>query len=135
MAFTTPHQTNDFPGDLLLHHIQHQPHNHALQDAWVSLRHRGILPFTDAHSSMSIPPQVLPAPTNGLPEGHRDDIPSPVRNAVGPDPHHFDIAYQGVVDYHLQPLAGVSSSYPSAAEPPFDQRHSGDRTLHMCSPM
>ena len=42
MAFTTPHQANDFPGDPFLHPIQHQPHNHALQNAWVSLRHRDI---------------------------------------------------------------------------------------------
>ncbi|KAF8482598.1 hypothetical protein DFH94DRAFT_680642 [Russula ochroleuca] len=53
---------------------------------------------------------VPPAPANGEPEGHREDIPSPVRGVAGPgrvqDPLHFDVAYQGVVD-HLQPLNPV----------------------------
>jgi hypothetical protein len=45
------------------------------------------------------------------------------------------VAYQGVVDYHPRPLVGVSNPHPSAAaEPPFDQRHSGNRTPHMYSP-
>ena len=49
--------------------------------------------------------------------------------------HKICVAYQGVVDYHAQPLVGVSDSHPSAAEPAFDQWHSGNRTLHMYSPM
>jgi hypothetical protein len=56
---------------------------------------------------MCIPPQV-----NGQPEGHREDIPPPVRGVAGPgrvqDPHHFDVAYQSVVDYRPQPPVGVS---------------------------
>jgi hypothetical protein len=63
---------------------------------------------------MCIPPQVPPTPANGQPEGHREDISPPVRGIAGPqDPHHFDVAYQGVVDYHPQPLVGVSNSHPS----------------------
>ena len=84
---------------------------------------------------MCTPLQVPPAPANGQPERHREDMPLPVRNVAGPqDPHHFDVAYQGAVDYHPQPLVGVSSSRPSAVEPPFYRRHSGNRTLHMFSP-
>jgi hypothetical protein len=86
---------------------------------------------------MCIPLQVPPAlaNANGEPERHREDIPPPVRNVAGPqDRHHFDVAYQGVVDYHPQPLVGVSSSRPSD-EPPFDRRrHSCNRTLRMYSP-
>ena len=81
---------------------------------------------------MCIPPQVPPAPANGQPEGHREDVHPPVRNVE--DPRHFDVAYQGAVDYHPQPLVGVGSSRPSAVEPPFDQSHSGNRTLHMYFP-
>ena len=71
-------------------------------------------------------PQVPLAPTNGQPEGHREDIPPPVRGVAGPgpggvqDPHHFDAAYQGTVDYVPQPLVGVSNSCPSRTRPPFD---------------
>jgi hypothetical protein len=87
---------------------------------------------------MCILPQVPPAPANGEPEGHREDIPSPVRGVAGPgrvqDPLHFDVAYQGVVD-HLQPLVGASHSHISTIEPPFDQRHLGNRTQYMYSPM
>ena len=131
MAPTVPHQANDVPGGPFLHPIQYQPHNHALQNAWVSFRHhQEILPFTHAHSSICIPLQVPPAPANGQPEGHREDIPPLVRTVAGPqDPHHFDVVY------YPQPLVGVSNSCPSAAEPLFDQRHFGNRTLHMYSPM
>jgi hypothetical protein len=66
---------------------------------------------------MYIPPQVPPA--NGQPEGHREDIPPPVRE-IAQGPHHFDVAYQGVVDYHPQPLVGVSNLHLSSTEPPFD---------------
>jgi hypothetical protein len=87
---------------------------------------------------MCIPPQVPPAPANGEPEGHPEDIPPQVRGVAGPggvqDPLHFDVADQGVVD-HLQPLVGVSHSHISTIEPPFDQLHPGNRTLHMYSPM
>ena len=128
-------QVNDFLGDPFLLSIQYQPHNYALQNAWVSFRHQDILPFTHVHSSMCIPLQVPPAPDNDQLEGHREDILLPVRNIAGPqDPHHFDVAYQGAVDYHPQPLVGVSGSRPSAAESPFDQRYSCNRTLHMYSP-
>jgi hypothetical protein len=51
------------------------------------------------------------------------------------DPHHFDVAYQGVEDYRPQPVVGVSSSHLSATKPLFDQRHSSNRTLNMYSPM
>ena len=134
MAPTVPHRdrANDFPGqvpgDPFLHSTQYQPHNHALQNAWVSFRHQDILRFTHAHSSICISLQVPPAPANELEE----DIPPPVRNVARPqDPHHFDMANQDVVDYHPQPLVGVISSRPSVAEPPFDQRN---RTLRMYPP-
>jgi hypothetical protein len=75
---------------------------------------------------MCIPPQVPPTPANGQPEGHREDISPPVRGIAGPqDPHHFDVAYQGVVDYHPQPLnpacifpdVGVGQGVPAQAQP------------------
>ncbi|KAF8462235.1 hypothetical protein DFH94DRAFT_699820 [Russula ochroleuca] len=78
-------QANNFPVDSVdAFFIPYQP-NHAQQNAW-------------------IPPAV-----NGQPEIHREDIPPPVRGARPgrmQDPHHFDVAYQGVVDYHPQPLLG-----------------------------
>ncbi|KAH9995125.1 hypothetical protein BJV77DRAFT_272522 [Russula vinacea] len=86
MPFADPHQANDFPGDPFLRPIPHQHHDYALQNAaaWVP-----------------------PAPANGQPEGHRD-IPPPGRGVARPgrvqDPDHFDMAYQGIVDYHPQPL-------------------------------
>ena len=76
--------------------------------------------LTDAHllMSTSIPPQVPHAPANGQHEGHQEDIPLPVAGTQ--DLHHFNVAYQGVVIYHPQPLVGVSNSHPPAAEPAFD---------------
>jgi hypothetical protein len=73
---------------------------------------------------MCIPPQVAPAPANdGQPEGHREDRVE--REVVGPgrvqDPHHFDVAFQGVVDYHPQPIVDVSNSHLSTTEPLFEQ--------------
>ena len=66
---------------------------------------------------MYIPSQAPPIPANGQPEGRREDIPPPVRGVAWPgrvqDPPHFDPAYQGIVDYHPQPLVGVSNSHPS----------------------
>ena len=118
MALADPHQANDFPGDRFAHSIPHQPHNHAQQNAWVSFRHWVLLPFTNVRSSICIPPQVPPALANGQPEGHREDIPRPGRVQ---DPHHFDVAYQGIVDYHPQPLVGVSNPHLSSTESPFDQ--------------
>lgn len=71
-------------------------------------------------------PQIPPAPANGQPEGHQEDIPPPVRHEVAwigrvQDPHHFDVAYEGVVDYHAQPLVDVSNSHLSATGPPFER--------------
>ena len=70
------------------------------------------------------------------PEGHREDVPPPVLGVAAPDrvqdPHYVDVAYQGIVDYHPQPLVGVSNTRTSATKPPFDQWH---RTPHMYSPM
>ena len=74
-----------------------------------------------------INPQIPPTPAIGQPEleGHREDIPPPVWGVAVPgrvqDPHYVDVAYQGVVDYHPQPLVGVSNTRPSATKPPFDQ--------------
>jgi hypothetical protein len=99
--------------------------NHALQDAWVSSRHRDIPPSGNAHSLMCIPRQVQPAPANGQPEGRQEDIPAPVGGVAGPcgvqDQHNFDVPYQGVVDHHPRPLVlDVGDSHLSAVEPPFD---------------
>ena len=71
---------------------------------------------------MRIPLQVPPIPTNGRPEGHREDIPPPNGGVAGPlqDLHHLDIAYQAIVDYHPQPLA-VSNFHLSVSGSLFDQ--------------
>lgn len=67
----------------------------------------GPLPFADAHLPCVF--QAPPAPANGQPEGHREDIPPPIRGIGGPgraqDPHHVDVAYQGMIDYQPQPFA------------------------------
>jgi hypothetical protein len=67
----------------------------------------GPLPFADAHLSCVL--QAPPVPANGPPEGHREDIPPPIRGIAGPgraqDPHHVDVAYQGIIDYYPQPFA------------------------------
>ena len=95
--------------------------------------------FHDVHSSIPHTiPQIPPAPAIDQPEGHLGDIPPPVQGVAAParvqDPHHFDVAYQGVVDYHPRPLR-VSDSHLFAAEHPFDYRLSDNRTLHMYSPI
>jgi hypothetical protein len=119
MALADPHQVNDFSGEPFSHSIPHQPHNHPLPNALVSC---SILRFTNARISTSILPQVPPAPANGQP-GHPEYRPPQVRGAAGPDrvqyPHQFDVAYQGVVDYHPQPVA-VSDSPLSTTELPLD---------------
>jgi hypothetical protein len=122
MAPANAHQASGVPRDPFIQAVPHQPHNHAQQNAWVSFRRWDILHSTSTHSSMCIP-QVPPAPPNGQREGHREDIPPPVRDIAGPqDPRHFDVAYQGdVVDYHPQPIVGVSDSHLSATEPLFRQ--------------
>jgi len=108
MALSDPHQASDFPGDPFLHSIPHQSHNHALQDPWVPS-----------------------SPANDQPDGNREDIPPPVSDDTGPgivqDPRHVDVAYQGVVDYHPQPLvlnpayifpdAGLAQGIPAQAQP------------------
>jgi hypothetical protein len=59
----------------------------------------------NAHLSMCIPLQVPPAPVNN----QREDIPPPNRGVAehGRMQHlrHIDVDYQGIVDYHPQPLA------------------------------
>ena len=74
----------------------------------------------NAHLSMCIPLQVPPAPI----DNQREDIPPPNRGVAEPgriqDLHHIDVAYQGIVDYHPQPLA-VSNFHLSADGPLFDQ--------------
>lgn len=113
MPFADPHQANDFPGDPFLRPIPHQHHDYALQNAaaWVSFRHR----LSNCSFISVCPSQVPPAPANGQPEGHRD-IPPPGRGVARPgrvqDPDHFDMAYQGIVDYHFQPLLDVSNFHP-----------------------
>jgi hypothetical protein len=104
-------QANNFPVDSVdAFFIPYQP-NHAQQNAWVSFRHRTFCLYNCSFHQCV--PQIPPA-VNGQPEIHREDIPPPVRGARPgrmQDPHHFDVAYQGVVDYHPQPLLGVSNSH------------------------
>ena len=132
MNFADPHQANGLPVDPFS--IPYQPHHDAQQNAWVSFQHRNIL-LLQMLIHHCLPPQVpwLPPAANGRAEGHREDIPPP---GGMQDPHHFDVAYQGVVDHNPQPLR-VSYSRLSSTEPPFDQRlgHPGNRTLYMYSPM
>jgi hypothetical protein len=65
--------------------------------------------YTGAHPSTCFPLQVQPAPAHGQPEAHHEDLPPPVKDVAWPgrvqDSHHYDNAYQGVVDYHPQPFA------------------------------
>jgi hypothetical protein len=77
----------------------------------------------NAHLSICIPLQVPPAPANN----QRGDIPPPDRGVTGvaepgrmQDLHHIDMDYQGIVDYHPQPLA-VSNFHLSADGPLMDQ--------------
>jgi hypothetical protein len=105
------HQTNDFlaeapPPDPFSHSIPHQLYNHALQNAWVSFRYWD---FLCRSSFINVPLQAPPAPGHGQPEGHHEDIRPPVGGVAAPgrvqDPHRIDMGYQGIVDYHPQPLA------------------------------
>jgi hypothetical protein len=116
------HQVNDFPADASSRYVPRQPHNHALQNVWVSfdIGNSAILQVF----ILSCVLQAPPAPANGQPDGHREDIPPPIRGITGPgraqDPHHGDVAYQGIqgiVDYHPQPFA-VSDSHRSTIGPP-----------------
>ena len=66
----------------------------------------------DAHLSMCTLLQVPPTPVNN----QREDIPPPDRA----DLQYIDVAYQGIVNYHPQPLA-VSNFHLSAGEPLFNQ--------------
>ena len=67
----------------------------------------------DRFSFNGYPPQVPPAPANDQLEDIREGMHPPVTSVAGPgrlgvqDPHHFDVAYQGVVAYHPQPLVSV----------------------------
>jgi hypothetical protein len=87
--------------------------------------------LNDAHLLMCIPLQVQPgqpgAPANNNhynQVNQREDIPPPDRGVAEPgrmqDLHHIDVAYQGIVDYHPQPLV-VSNFHLSADGPLFDQ--------------
>jgi hypothetical protein len=81
----------------------------------------------DAHLSMCIPLQVPPTPTND----QREDIPAPDRRVAEPgrmQDRHVDVAYQGIVDYHPQPLA-VSNFRLSVDGPPLIN---GTRAIESC---
>ena len=112
MAAANSHEANGFS-----RYIPHQPPGLARENAWVSLQHCNVL--LNAHLSMCIPLQVPPAAANNEPE----NMPPPDRGVAEParmqDLHHIDMAYQGIVDYHPQPLA-VSNFHLSAARPLFD---------------
>jgi hypothetical protein len=121
------HQANDFlaeapPNDPFYNSIPQQLYNHALQNAWVSFRYRDFLRrFSFINVNLSQDP---PAPGHGQPEDHHEDIPLPVGG-----PHRTDMAHQGIVDYHPQPLA-VSNFHSTATGTPHDQWHLGNRTLY-----
>jgi hypothetical protein len=74
----------------------------------------------NAYISICILLQVPPTPANN----QQEDIPLPDRGVAEPgrmeDLHHIDVAYQGIVDYHPQPLA-VSNFHLSADGSLFDQ--------------
>jgi hypothetical protein len=78
-----------------------------------------LLNALNAHLSTCIL-QVPPAPANN----QREDIPRLDRGVAElgriQDLHHIDVAYEGIVDYHPQPLA-VSNFHFSADGPLFDQ--------------
>jgi len=82
-------QANYFPRDMMSppsHIGPRQPHNRAPQNH-----------------------VVPPAAYSDQPEGHLENA-QPVRGVAGPphhqlhDPHHIDVAYYGLVDYHPPPL-------------------------------
>ena len=107
------HQTTGFSADAYSPYVPHQPLNLALENAWVGLHI--VYPLLNAHLSMCIPLQVPPAPANN----QREDMPPPGRVAEPGrmhDLHHIDVAYQGIVNYHPQPLA-VSYFYLSVDGP------------------
>ena len=103
---TNPH---DFPADSdVSSRSQYVP-----RQPWV--RFDIGTPYAGAHSSCVL--QAPPAPANGQPEGHREDIPPPIRGtAVGPA-QEVDMAYQGIINYRPQPFA-VSGSFRSTIGPP-----------------
>jgi len=49
------HQANDLSNDQYFHFIPQQVHNHAPQNAWVSLRHWDIRLFANAHMPVYVP--------------------------------------------------------------------------------
>ncbi len=117
MTAADSHNANGFSADAPSRYIPRQPPNPALENARVSLQHHVHPPYSNAHLSMCIPLQVPPAPANN----QREDIPPPDRGFAEPGRmHHIDVAYQGIVDYHPQPLA-VSDFRLSADGPHFDQ--------------
>ena len=119
------HQTNDFlaeapPHDPFYHSIPQQLYNHAMQNAWVSFRYWDFLRRSLFINMYSL--QVPPVPGHDQPEGHHEDIPLPAGGVAGrvQDPHHVNMAPQGIVDYHPQPLA-VSFFHLTATWSSYDQ--------------
>ena len=120
---------HDFPADASSRRVPHQP--------WVNLtsaRH-GLL-FAGAH--LSCFPQTPSVPANGQAEGHREEMPPPIRGISGSSgaqyPHHVDVGYQGIVDFRPQPVA-VSDFYRFTIGPPLINDSRGIRIPHMYSRM
>jgi hypothetical protein len=110
------------PTAFLQTHFLDSFHANRLTLHWIvlGLAFNVVCTLLNAHLSMCIPLQVPPAPANN----QREDIPPPDRGVAElgriQDLHHIDMAYQGIIDYHPQPLA-VSNFYLSADRSLSDQ--------------
>ena len=119
MTAAESHQVNNFSADAFYRHTPRpgQPLNLILENARVSLKRRDIL--FNAHLLMCIPFQEIPlALANNQREIPPPDRGVPELGRMQGDLHHVDVAYQGIVDHHPQPLA-VSNFHPYAAAPLF----------------
>ncbi|KAH9975647.1 hypothetical protein BJV74DRAFT_888758 [Russula compacta] len=95
-----------------------------IAELWYQMARNSVEPHQANHSSARRQTRhrarpntdVLPAAANSQFEGHGESTPQQVMDVVGPvtrlqDPHHIDIAYHGVVDYHPQPLGDGALPY------------------------
>jgi hypothetical protein len=126
MATADSHQPNGFSADAFSHrrYIPRQlpQADLAPENAWVSLQLNIVYILLNAHLSMCIPLQVAPAPAGPV-NNQLENIPPPGRGVVAEparmqDLHHFDVAYQGIVDYHPQPLAVSNCNFHLSADGP-----------------
>jgi hypothetical protein len=74
----------------------------------IQCRMFGTLGHSAFHKCSFVNVYPSSGPANGQHEGHPEDIRPSVSGVARPgrvqDPHHFDMAYQGIVDYHSRPL-------------------------------